>query len=530
MEKLKKTGLSNRFCPFQTDACLLGLSALCIVVSLFLVLINLEDQGLHVPATSLSVTGSLGQQKPPTSRLSNSIVGGRLLIPNRNFTVLLPKFVLGGVVSQSQFSVSIQAKNIAGRLQNGCVDFFLVNISGSALYSPVVACKDGGVYTFLVDLVEPGIYNLKIRLGGSVGPLISADHCYSEGHNMSFDDVGEQESINFIFRPEQLPGSPAPKALSDSAALEMCSPEEFYHGRFVSDVRNYSIGGALKFNWKPFQTRANCDWPAFWGRKRSFECLEGKWIAFIGDSTLREIALDFAVDLYGSFDPSWAHPSVRNRWNYDRLWDTGHSRPGLPRVSFIFIGHWVLSKNCGGVVSLWRRAVQTRLEHTFGNLSSPTPADTLIFNSGLHDICDLSNETSGASLVNKFDRALGFVSKLGKQLVWKTTSPRLQHCVMHFGYTARARWLDEHVIPMARRHGFQIADQYHLNMVSQVGGDGMHCNKGLSCLVFASSLMNFICPVRESNALEFVPTAPTATNEQRRTIGAKAKSRTKMKH
>mmetsp|Transcript_5998 Transcript_5998/g.10279 ORF Transcript_5998/g.10279 Transcript_5998/m.10279 type:complete len:493 (-) Transcript_5998:16-1494(-) len=489
---------SIRIFSFPIVAVLLGLFVSCIVASLFLVF---NKKNLPV---NRGVTGTIRRSKLPTAHLPNSFVEGRLLVPGRNLTVLLPDFVLGGPFSHAQFSVSIQARSTDSHLPNGCVYFFVVNISGSAVYSPVVTCKDGGVYTFEVDLVEPGSYNLKIRLGGSVGPIISADLCYSEGHNISFAGVGEQESIHFIFRPEELSASRSPKALLDNtapssyAASSVCSPEEFYHGRFVPELRNYSIGGLQKFDWRPFQRSASCNWPAFWGRELSVKCLEGKWIAFIGDSTLREIALDFVIDLYGSFNVSWesedvALPGFENRTSQN-LWDTLRSRPDLPRVTFMYIGHWDFKKRCGGVSSLWHRDVQARLKETFGDLSKPTPADVLIFNSGLHDVCGRSHkERFPAAFFSKFHRGIRFASKFGKRLIWKTTSPRLQRCMLYSGNFARGRWLDQQIVPMARELGFQIAEQYHLNIASQDGGDGMHCRMGLSCWTFASSLMNFIC-------------------------------------
>ncbi|XP_042516830.1 uncharacterized protein LOC122091075 [Macadamia integrifolia] len=144
----------------------------------------------------------------------------------------------------------------------------------------------------------------------------------------------------------------------------------------------------------------------------AWECLQNRWIFFWGDSnhvdTIRNL-LNFVLDL----------PEIKS---VPRRFDTNFSNPRnntqTIRITSIFNGHWIETKNYQGLDSLQNEGFRDVLKNFFS--SEETVPDTVILNSGLHDGVHFKNIRQFAEAAERaatfWKGVLELVSKRGKRV------------------------------------------------------------------------------------------------------------------
>lgn len=179
-------------------------------------------------------------------------------------------------------------------------------------------------------------------------------------------------------------------------------------------------------------------------------CLSGRWLAFVGDSTMEELALATMLTVAGvsSFNEEWTIDSDCKDLKTARQFDTSRTRigpeSGMPseaRFTMFWAG---ASTNCGNLegLSVWNNA---KWFSRFAAAHAPDIGPhgiprkpTIVFNSGLHDLAApwFSGDTFAAYLMQ---RALPNLTALSASpLVIKTNNPK-NGAYSCSGHTIRAR-------------------------------------------------------------------------------------------
>lgn len=124
-------------------------------------------------------------------------------------------------------------------------------------------------------------------------------------------------------------------------------------------------------------------------------CLSRKWIAFVGDSTVEELAIATVLVTGATFNESWAKSGCSHEWTRARVFDTldtplSLSPPSLPhgRISMT----WAAAPDaCGNFVGV-RTFADANFSRKLTLALSPnntgwtTAPDVVVYSSGLHDL------------------------------------------------------------------------------------------------------------------------------------------------
>jgi hypothetical protein len=155
-------------------------------------------------------------------------------------------------------------------------------------------------------------------------------------------------------------------------------------------------------------------------------CLAGKWIAFIGDSTIEVLAISTALLIHGSFNELWAISPCTLPYQRARTFDTRTDLVNGVRIIMFWAAATTPCSDGTGVASFRADSFRLRLSRAHAKDMEGTRAPRIIANSGLHDIANQSTTWTAEYEVALTRTVLPLLSNLTRphKLTWKTSNPK----------------------------------------------------------------------------------------------------------
>ena len=379
--------------------------------------------------------------------------------------------------------------DVGGRLPRGRGGGHLINFRSSPRVS---ASPATGQYAFALALPPvPGTrltVAVRVHQTGFVVAALGSRTCANK-------KAAPVQAIDItVVAPKAGPDDAAPTPLllpcGRGGADEMVTGwyESSQHGAAPRpvDIRQHA---RQSFSWTPAQCRLDAFTAA-----SARTCLAGRWLAFVGDSTMEEIAIATVLLLHGSFDHAWTRARCKGNPS-SRMFDTGTDLPDGIRVTMWWAGTRETCRNFEGTVVFADPLFVSRFTafHARDGVNG-TRSPTVIANSGLHDLAretPLTREEYAGMLSTLM---LPLLLDIGAphHIVWKAINPKLNAMVCH-----RGPWLNRSefeasgdaavqvlnaaaegaiaALPAAARRRFALLDEHALLLPMYEEMDNHHC-------------------------------------------------------
>ena len=166
------------------------------------------------------------------------------------------------------------------------------------------------------------------------------------------------------------------------------------------------------------------------------QCLAGKWLAFLGDSTMEELAISTVLVTGADFNEGWTDAGETGcrslGFKNARQFDSAVLQPGPAlwqagtRVSMFWSAGERPCKDLSGVATFEDPAWLARalIAHAPDEVNGVKRRPTVIFNSGLHDLANRHMDVNRYTRLMR-DAALPFlVGNISGRVIYKTSNPK----------------------------------------------------------------------------------------------------------
>jgi hypothetical protein len=172
-------------------------------------------------------------------------------------------------------------------------------------------------------------------------------------------------------------------------------------------------------------------------------CVAGKWLAFIGDSTMEEVALTTLLLTGAAYDEGWGGPHcAKLGFKTARVFDTDGAPPRSPllagngsagggaRFTMYWAGAADACDNLQGSAAFAQPDFVARLLAAHapdaGGPGGAPRRPTVIFNTGLHDLgrTDFTSAGYGALLAGPVAATLASIAGPGSPVILKSSNPK----------------------------------------------------------------------------------------------------------
>lgn len=211
-----------------------------------------------------------------------------------------------------------------------------------------------------------------------------------------------------------------PSGIGDRGALPACGRSfgDAFLGWYIANTSSPTF-----FQWEAARCRFE-----YFSSEDVRSCLSDVWLAFVGDSTMEELAIATTLLIGGSFNDSWSTVTCRNATDprHSRQFDTRDSLASGARVSMTWAAGESPCHDYTGAKTFSSTAYLTRFSHA---LTGDARAPRIVANTLLHDIIYLDRASVlgvrdyASSLANWMFPALSNVSH-AYPLTWKTGNPK----------------------------------------------------------------------------------------------------------